>query len=94
MMKGASLNEQAEGAVERLIERSGTMTMEEIKQSRKDILIPADVADVLGCDKYAINLQVKKDKETGTNSFPFPTMLIGTRVKIPRKAFIKAMEGE
>ena len=69
------------------------MTLEEIRNSTKDCLIPADIADVLGCSPYTINVQVKEDKKNGVNSFPFPTMLIGTRVKIPRLAFIKAMEG-
>lgn len=70
------------------------MTLEEIKKSDKEMLIPADICDILGCDKYNINVQVKEDKQNGTNSFPFPTILLGTRVKIPRRAFIKAMEGE
>ena len=70
------------------------MTFEEIKASDKEMLIPADICDILGVDKYSINVQVKQDKRTGINSFPFPTMLIGSRVKIPRKAFIKAMEGD
>ena len=70
------------------------MTLEEIKESDKDMLIPADICDILGVDKYSINVQVKQDKRQGINSFPFPTMLIGSRVKIPRKAFIKAMEGD
>ena len=69
------------------------MTLEEIRNSTKDCLIPADIADVLGCSPYTINVQVKEDKKNGVNSFPFPTMLIGTRVKIPRLAFIKEMEG-
>ena len=70
------------------------MTMQEIRTSNKDCLIPSDIAEILGCDKYRINLQVKQDKELGTNSFPFPTILIGSRVKIPRIPFLKAMEGE
>lgn len=69
------------------------MTMQEIRSSDKDYLIPSDIAEVLGCDKYSINLQVKQDKMQGINSFPFPTILIGSRVKIPRKAFIRAMDG-
>lgn len=69
------------------------MTMQEIRNSTKECLIPSDIAEVLGCDKYSINLQVKQDKEQGVNSFPFPTILIGSRVKIPRKAFIRAMDG-
>ena len=70
------------------------MTLQEIKASDKACLIPSDIAEVLGCDKYRINLQVKQDKANGVNSFPFPTILIGSRVRIPRKAFLKAMEGE
>jgi hypothetical protein len=70
------------------------MTLEEIKKSDKEMLIPADICDILGCDKYNINVQVKEDKQNGTNSFPFPTILLRSRVKIPRRAFIKAMEGE
>lgn len=70
------------------------MTFEEIKKSDKEMLILADICDILGCDKYNINVQVKEDKQNGTNSFPFPTILLGSRVKIPRRAFIKAMEGE
>ncbi len=69
------------------------MTYEEIKSSTKDFLVPADIARVLGCSAYNINLQVKEDKQNGINSFPFPTILIRSRVKIPRIAFIRCMEG-
>lgn len=68
------------------------MTFEEIERSEKECLVPADVAKVLGCDPYNINLQVREDKKNGRNSFPFPTILIGSRVKIPRRAFIEAMK--
>ncbi len=67
------------------------MTMAEIKAESKDYLVPTDICGVLGCSAYNINLQVKHDKELGINSFPFPTILIGSRVKIPRIAFLKAM---
>ena len=69
------------------------MTLEEIKASEKEMLTPSDIAEVLGSDKYTISVQVKEDKEHGINSFPFPTIRIGSRTKIPRRAFIKAMEG-
>ena len=67
------------------------MTTQEIKASKKDMLVPSDIAEVLKCDQYSINLQVKDDKKNGTNSFPFPTILMGVRVRIPRKAFLKAL---
>lgn len=69
------------------------MTIDEIRASNKEVLTPADVAPILGCKPYSISVQVRQDKERGVNSFPFPTIRIGTRTKIPRKAFIKAMEG-
>ena len=70
------------------------MTMAEVESCKKEFLIPAEIAPLLGCDPYSINVQVKADKESGRNSFPFPTILLGTRVKIPRIAFLRAMKGE
>lgn len=73
--------------------KSNAMTLEELKALDKEMLIPAEVAPILGVGQYSINLQVKEDKKSGKNSFCFPTMLVGTRVLIPRRAFIKALEG-
>lgn len=70
------------------------MTLDEIRESTKDILTPADIADVLGCDKYSINVQVSEDIKNGTNSLRFPWTKIGTRVRIPREGFINFMEGK
>lgn len=67
------------------------MTLEEIRACNKNMLTPGDIAEVIGSDKYSISVQVKKDKETGKNSFPFPTIRIGSRTKIPRLAFLEAM---
>lgn len=69
------------------------MTLEEIRQSEKTMLTPADIAAILGCEPYAINIQVKEDIANGTNSLGFAVVKIGNRVKIPREAFIKFMEG-
>lgn len=67
------------------------MTLEDIKNLDREFLIPADIAPILGVSQYNINLQVKEDKKNGVNSFCFPTMMIGTRVKIPRLAFLAGM---
>lgn len=68
------------------------MTLDELERLTKDCLTPTEIAGVLGCDPYNINVQVKEDKRNGVNSFPFPTILLGSRVKIPRLAFIEAMK--
>ena len=69
------------------------MTMDEIRASRKEFLTPKDIAPVLGCAQYSINVQVAEDIEKGANSLGFAIIKIGTRVKIPRLAFIAYMEG-
>lgn len=70
------------------------LTIEDIKKMDKAYLIPKEVAQVLGVDQYSINVQVREDKKNGVNSLGFPTILIGSRVKIPREAFLRFMCGE
>ena len=65
------------------------MTLEEIEALPKEMLTPTDIAGYIGCQPYAINVRVKKVK----NPFPFPVIVIGNRVKIPKAPFIKAMRG-
>ena len=65
------------------------MTLEQIRISDKTMLTPDDVSEVLGCNGYAINLQCKDDpKKLG-----FPVCVLGTRVRIPRVAFVKWLDG-
>lgn len=67
------------------------MTLEEIRNLDREFLKPGDIAPLLGTSGYAITVQVREDKENGINSFPFPTIRIGNRVKIPRLPFLHAM---
>lgn len=66
------------------------MTFAEIQKSEKDFLTPEDVKEVLGCMPYSINQQAKEDP----SKLGFPVCMIGTRVKIPRLAFIHWMRGD
>ena len=70
------------------------MTLDEIRESSKEMLTPAEVAEVLGCDRYSLNLQAKEDIKHGVNSLGFEYAMIGNRMKIPRRAFLRFMEGE
>ena len=56
----------------------------------KEMLFPTDIAKYLGCSPYAINVATKD----GRNPFPFPVIRMGTRVRIPKRPFLKAMRGE
>ena len=65
------------------------MTLEQLEMLDKEMLIPKDIAPILGFNPYAINVAVKNG-----NPFPFPVIRMGSRVRIPKKPFIKAMRGE
>lgn len=66
------------------------MTIEDIKKMDKEILTPGDIAPVLGCDPNRIRWQAKQDiKQLG-----FPASKLGSRIKIPRQAFINWFEGK
>ena len=66
------------------------MTLQEIEALPKDMLVPADICGYLGVAQYTINVATRD----GKNPFPFPVIRMGTRVRIPKIPFIKAMRGE
>ena len=66
------------------------MTLQELEQLETEVLTPTQVAPILGCHPYTINVATKD----GKNPFPFPIIRMGTRVRIPKRPFIKAMLGE
>lgn len=66
------------------------MTLAEIKLLDRDVITPAQAAGVLGCDPQYIRSAAHKRPEL----LGFPVTIMGSRVKIPRLAFIRYMEGE
>ena len=64
--------------------------LDRIAALNKDMLVPTDICKYLGCSAYTINI-VTRD---GKNPFPFPVIRLGSRVKIPKIPFLKAMKGE
>ncbi len=66
------------------------MTIEDIKKMTKEILTPVEVAQILQCDAELIRFQARKD----ISSLGFPVSVMGSRIKIPRRAFIKWIEGD
>ena len=60
------------------------MTLEEMRTSTKDFLTPTDVAKVLGCHPYSINVQAQEDP----SKLGFPVAVVKRRVRIPRMGFL------
>ena len=66
------------------------MTLQELEQLETEVLTPKQVAPILGCQPYTINVAIKN----GKNPFPFPVIMMGSRVRIPKMPFLKLMRGE
>lgn len=60
------------------------MTLDEIRESEKPFLIPADIAPLLGCDPYSISIAARDCPQ----SLGFPVVRVGNRTKIPRVGFL------
>ncbi|MGW8114253.1 hypothetical protein ACVS9P_03560 [Caproicibacterium sp. NSD3] len=67
------------------------MTLSEIAKIPKQTLTIAQVSDVLDAAPQLLRLQIREDKETGINSLGFPTIVTGTRIKIPKIPFLEFM---
>ena len=65
------------------------MTLDEIKQMTRETITPAIAAKVIGCDPHELRLRARYRPDL----LGFPVILYGNRTKIPRRAFIRFMEG-
>lgn len=66
------------------------LSLDDIRAMDREMLTPAIVARVIGCDPYFISVQARTDAA----ALGFPVCRMGTRTRIPRRAFIRWMEGE
>lgn len=63
------------------------MTLKEIMESDKAVLLAKDIAPVLECGEQAIRVQA----QTKPEKLQFPVIAVGSRVKIPRIPFVEYM---
>lgn len=73
-----------------MAENKAPTTLKEIEAIKSDMLIPRDVYGYLGVSQYRINCQAQKAPE----KLGFPVTILGTRVLIPKDAFIAWAKGE
>ena len=66
------------------------LTLDDIKKMDREMLTPAIVAKVIHCVPYYISLQAR----TNPAALGFPVSVQGSRTRIPRRAFIRWMEGD
>lgn len=63
--------------------------LEELRQLNREYLTCADVAPCLGADQHTLHVAAV----SAPNRLGFPVIVVGNRVKIPRRAFLRFMEG-
>lgn len=66
------------------------MTINQIKESGKPFLTPADVAPVLGSDPHTVRCTARQRPEL----LGFPFTFSGNRMKIPRIPFLRFLGEE
>ena len=64
------------------------MTLKEIEESTKEVLTCQDVAPVLKCNPATLHMQAMEEPWR----LGFPVVVMGRRVKIPRRPFINYMK--
>ena len=64
-------------------------TLKDIERIQREFLTAAQVAPVLGTDPQTIRMQARLRPDL----LPFPVACLGSRVKIPKEAFLRAMRG-
>ena len=64
------------------------MSLEELEALDREYLIPKEVAGVLGCAPYTINVMAKQCPER----LGFPVTFIGRRARIPKRPFLNYMK--
>ncbi len=66
------------------------MTLAQIEQLPDETLTPVQVAAVLGIHPQSLRTQARECPET----LGFPVVVVGSRVIIPRRAFLEFMSGK
>lgn len=61
------------------------MNIEDIRSSTAPMLRPVDVAPIIGCDPQWVRDTARSNPE----ALGFPSIVVGSRVKIPRIPFLR-----
>ena len=66
------------------------MSIEALKAMNREFLLPREVAEIMGCDAQYVRVAARQRPDL----LGFPVCVLGSRVKVPRRAFIAWMEGK
>ena len=66
------------------------MSLDDLKRIDREFLTPAQVAEILNCSAHGVRIWARQRPE----QLGFPVCIIGTRVRIPKRPFIRFMEGK
>ncbi|EOS55307.1 hypothetical protein C814_03153 [Anaerotruncus sp. G3(2012)] len=66
------------------------MTLEEVEAIPRETLLATEVAQCIGCDPNFIRFEARQNPAR----LGFPVICVGSRVKIPKQAFLRFMRGK
>ena len=66
------------------------MTLKELAALDVEMLTPTQVSEMTGLNPHTIRVAAR----TNPKALPFPVLVIGNRVKVPKAAFVRWMRGD
>ena len=63
------------------------MTLDDLKRIDREFLTPAQVAEILNCSAHGVRVWARQKPE----QLGFPVCIVGSRVKIPKRPFLRFM---
>lgn len=66
------------------------LTLKDIEAMDEEMLSPALVAPIIGCDQQTLRMQARERPDL----LGFPTICLGSRVRIPKEGFLAYCRGQ
>lgn len=66
------------------------LTFCDLEAMERETISPSEAAEIIGCNPQFIRIQARQDRK----ALGFPVIVMGHRVRIPRRAFLAFLRGD
>ena len=65
-------------------------TICDLESMSRETISPSEAAEIIGCNPQFLRIQARQDRQ----ALGFPVIVMGHRVRIPRRAFLAFLRGD
>ena len=66
------------------------LTICDLEAMTRETISPCEASEIIGCNPQVLRIQARQAPQ----ALGFPVIVMGTRVRIPRRAFLACLRGE